>query len=132
MDKTNDAINSLYHYLMETMEAYEAIYNRGQETELGDAISNILSRREENIAELERFLSEEGVEPDASAHEQLGDVSTPTDVLSMERNILDAYDKAIVPITDDNEKYRFLVDQYEWLKDIVDTLAEGISPEIPI
>lgn len=60
------------------------------------------------------------------------DVSTPTDVIVAEKRILDAYDKAILPITGEHEKYGFLVDQYEWLKGIVDRLEPNIATEPPL
>lgn len=130
MSSSNQNLVDLYHCLLETNGAYDALYQRVQDTELGDAISVILSRREENIQELENFLVGEGGEiasPDAT---QPPDVSTPAEFTANENRILDAYDEAILPITGEHEKFGFLVDQYEWLKDVVGRLEPTIA-ELP-
>lgn len=60
MASSNEGLKDLYRRLAKTTGVYEALYQTVQDTEMGDAISTILSRREENIAELENFLSAEG------------------------------------------------------------------------
>ena len=124
---TNVNLQDLRHKLMETTEPYEALYQRVHDTEFGDILSTIMLRREENIAELGEFLSAEGIEPETDAETSALIVSTPDEVVSTERDILDAYDKAIVPFTGSHEKYGFLVDQYEWLRETIENLAANAA-----
>jgi len=127
MTSSNEGLKDLYRHLSQTTGAYEALYQRVQDTELGDAISTILSRRKENIAELENFLSSEGEEVPNSCGHELPAVSTPAEVVATERRTLDAYDTAISATTAEHEKYRFLVDQYEWLDGVVKILEPNIA-----
>ncbi len=127
MNNPNENVVKLYRQLRETDGVYEALYQRVQDTELGDAISTILSRRKENIAELETFLSGEGEDLASDIVDPASDAFTSAEVIETEKRILDAYDKAILPITGEHEKYGFLVDQYEWLKGIVDKLEPKIA-----
>lgn len=128
---TNEQLQHLHRKLVETIEPYKTLYQRVHETKLGNILSTIMSRREENIAELTTFLSEEGIENDTDAEVGSLSVSFPDDVASTERDILDAYDKAIIPITGEHEKYGFLVDQYEWLKQMVESLAKSTLKDLP-
>ncbi|WP_299793866.1 hypothetical protein [uncultured Marivita sp.] len=130
MSSSNQNLVDLHRCLLETNGAYDALYQRVQDTELGDAISVILSRREENIQELENFLASEGEEIASPEAPQPTDVSTPGEVVANENKILDAYDRAIRPISGEHEKFGFLVDQYDWLKEVVDRL-EATIVELP-
>ena len=132
MINSNDAIKDLFNQLRGTKGSYDELCQKVEDTDLGRALNTILVRREENIAELEKFLADEGVDLSDPPADAMVTSATPEAVLAAEKQILEAYDKAITPITGSHEKYDFLNDQYEWLTQIVSTLADNADAKSPV
>lgn len=132
MINSNDAIKDLYHQLRRTKGSYDELCQKVEDTDLGRALNTILVRREENIAGLEQFLADEGVDLSDPHADAMVISATPDAVLAAEKLILDAYDRAIAPITGSHEKYDFLNDQYEWLTQVVSKLADKTDGKLPV
>ena len=131
MINSNDAIKDLHHQLCGTKGSYDELCQKVENTDLGSTLNTILARREDNIAELEQFLADEGVDLIDPPADAMVTSATPDAVLAAEKQILEAYDKAIAPITGSHEKYDFLNDQYEWLNQIVSEMADNTDGKSP-
>ena len=125
MINSNDAIKELHQQLRGTKGSYDELLQQMENTDLGRTINTILARREDNITELEKFLVDEGIDLSDPPADAMVTSATPEAVLAAEKQILEAYDKAIAPITSSHEKYGFLNNQYEWLTQIVSKLADN-------
>ncbi|WP_324753274.1 hypothetical protein [Roseovarius sp. Pro17] len=127
MIDANDAITKLYNQLCETQDQYATLFAKVKDTEFGDVISTILSRRKDNIAELRVYLCIKRTDVTDAPRSDAVAVSSPLELVANERRILAAYDKAIAPISGRHEKFDFLVAQHKWLQSFVANLSDALS-----
>lgn len=123
-----DAMSALWRVLSGTQMAYETALTDLDDGAGKDLVTEIFSMREENIAQVEEYLSDAGVdtstlEAPESVYSALDWTSAGIDgpegieaqVRTYEEDVLDAYDRAIEPYGAGDAELQFLTQQYDQL-----------------
>jgi len=128
MQSKNDAMSELWRVLSGTQAAYETALKDLDDGAGKDLVSEITAMRKENIAQVEKYLSNAGIE--TSALEEPDRVYSALDWTSAgiegpdgveaqarkyETNMLEAYDRAIEPYAAGDPELQFLTEQYQQL-----------------
>ena len=138
MQTKNDAMSELWRVLSGTQAAYETALDDLDDGAGKDLVSEIITMRKENIAQVEKYLSDAGI--DTSALEEPERVYSALDwnsagiegadgveaqVRKYEADVLDAYDRAIEPYAAGDAELQFLTQQYEALSEKLG----GLTPD---
>ena len=138
MQTKNDAMSELWRVLSGTQAAYETALDDLDDGAGKDLVSEIITMRKENIAQVEKYLSDAGI--DTSALEEPARVYSALDwpsagiegadgveaqVRKYEADVLDAYDRAIEPYAAGDAELQFLTQQYEALSEKLG----GLTPD---
>jgi hypothetical protein len=138
MQTKNDAMSELWRVLSGTQAAYETALDDLDDGAGKDLVSEITAMRKENIAQVEKYLSDAGI--DTSALEEPKRVYSALDwtsagiegsdgveaqVRKYETDVLDAYDRAIEPYAAGDAELQFLTQQYEALSEKLG----GLTPD---
>ena len=138
MQTKNDAMSELWRVLSGTQAAYETALDDLDDGAGKDLVSEITAMRKENIAQVEKYLSDAGI--DTSALEEPGRLYSALDwtsagiegpdgveaqVRKYEADVLDAYDRAIEPYAAGDAELQFLTQQYEALSEKLG----GLTPD---
>ena len=135
MQTKNDAMSELWRVLSGTQAAYETALEDLDDGAGKDLVSEITAMRKDNIAQVEEYLSDAGI--DTSALEEPDRVYSALDwtsagiegpdgveaqvrkyeaqVRKYEADVLEAYDRAIEPYAAGDAELQFLTQQYEAL-----------------
>ena len=138
MQTKNDAMSELWRVLRGTQAAYETALDDLDNGAGKDLVSEITAMRKENIAQVEKYLSDAGI--DTSTLEEPERVYSALDwtsagiegsdgveaqVRKYEANVLGAYDRAIEPYAAGDAELQFLTQQYEALSEKLG----GLTPD---
>ncbi len=138
MQTKNDAMSELWRVLSGTQAAYETALDDLDDGAGKELVSEITAMRKENIAQVEKYLSDAGI--DTSALEEPGRLYSALDwtsagiegpdgveaqVRKYEADVLDAYDRAIEPYAAGDAELQFLTQQYEALSEKLG----GLTPD---
>jgi len=130
MQTKNDAMNELWRVLSSTQTAYETALDELDDGTGKGLVSEITAMLKENIAQVEKYLSDAGVETSSlevpeRVYSALDWTSAGIDghdgvkaqVFKYEADVLDAYDRTIEPYAAGDAELQFLTKQYEALSD---------------
>lgn len=138
MQTKNDAMSELWRVLSGTQAAYETALDDLDDGAGKELVSEITAMRKENIAQVEKYLSDAGI--DTSELEEPGRLYSALDwtsagiegpdgvkaqVRKYEADVLDAYDRAIEPYAAGDAELQFLTQQYEALSEKLG----GLTPD---
>jgi uncharacterized protein (TIGR02284 family) len=139
MTKETDALRDLYTTLIDSRDGYEQAAEIVDSPKLQNLFEDMRGRRAQHAAEVREFLasSESDLDDDgtilAAAHRQfLGlkdmlssdDEEVVEEVIRGERTLMEAYDKAIVPMDANSPAYTFANKQYDSVKARIAKLEE--------
>ncbi|WP_299376584.1 PA2169 family four-helix-bundle protein [uncultured Tateyamaria sp.] len=137
MKTETDALKDLYTTLIDSREGYAEAAEAVDSNHLQSMFTDLSNRRAQDAVELRSFLAGTGVEIDddgsllGTAHRSFvdlkervmgDDASVVEEVLRGEQHLLDAYDRAIEPMTANSEAYNFATKHYRALSDRLDAL----------
>lgn len=138
MQAKNDAMSELWRVLSGTQAAYEAALDDLDDDAGKDLVSEITAMRKDNIAQVEKYLSNAGIDTSALEEpERLysaldwtsagieGPDGVEAQVRKYEADVLDAYDRAIEPYAAGDAELQFLTQQYEALSEKLG----GLTPD---
>lgn len=137
MTRETDALSNLYTTLIDSRDGYEQAAEIVDRQRLQELFADIQSRRAEQAAEVRDFLAASDIDLDedgtilAAAHRQfLGlrdmlssdDEEVVEEVIRGERQLLEAYDAAIVPMDATSPAFSFATEQHRQLEARIDEL----------
>lgn len=137
MKSENEALADLYTTLIDSREGYEEAAEAVDSADLQALFSDLSARRAEDARQVRAFMKTADVDLDddgsilGNAHREFlelkesltgDDASVIAEVIREEQHLLDAYDKAIEPMTADSDAYRFAKAHYTSLAERLDEL----------